>query len=462
MIEKFEEKINDIKRNSDKKFMGVLAFLVFGMVCVFAMDMSNNFKRQKQQVQDEYNRAMYEIVGYINNVETELAKLQITTTPKLTSVTLASIWKQSTMAKENLEQLPVDQQAMSNAAKYLSQVSDFSYALMKQTISGEKITDEEYDQIALIYDNSIELSEVMAQIYDDLNNGRIKWNELRDEGDQKLPTINVAESVANIDQIGRTFQNYEGLIYDGAYSDHLLNSNPKSLKDVETTKIQAREYIVELFGNDNVEYINDKDDSDGLISLYRFDVKLKSEKSIRDISITKKDCKLYLMISDRRVNEENLSMDEAKEKGMEFLKKIGIDDVKDTYYLKTENMAIINYAAIQDDVVLYPDLVKVKVALDNGEICSVETQGYTFNHTKRENLKPKNSVESAKKVLNKNIRILSENLAIIPTESKNEVLTYEFKGKLDGREFIIFVNAETLQEEQVFLILETPGGILTM
>ncbi len=462
MIEKFEEKINDIKRNADKKFLGVLAFLVFGMVCVFAMDMSNNFKRQKQQVQDEYNRSMYEIVGYINNVETELAKLQITTTPKLTSVTLASIWKQSTMAKENLEQLPVDQQAMSNAAKYLSQVSDFSYSLMKQTISGEKITDEEYDQIAQIYDSSIELSSVMEQIYDDLNNGRIKWNELRNSGDQKLPTVNAAESVSNIDQIGRTFQNYEGLIYDGAYSDHLLNSTPKYLTGSEATKEQAREYITNLFGSDNIEYITDKDDSDGLVSLYRFDVKLKNAKAVRDISITKKDCKLYLMISDRKVNEENISMDDAKQKGIDFLKKIGIDNVKDTYYLKTENMAIINYAATQDNVTLYPDLVKVKVALDDGEICSVETQGYTFNHTKRENLTPKNSVEKAREVLNKNIKVISEDIAIIPTESKNEVLTYEFKGKIDDREFLIFINTETLQEEQVFLILETPGGILTM
>ncbi len=463
MIEKIEDKLNDFKEKVDKKFIGVYTFLVFGLVCVFAMDMSNNFKRQKQQMQDEYNRAMYEVVSYVNNVETELAKLQVTTTTKFTSTTLASIWKQSSMAKENLEQLPADQQALSNSAKYLAQVSDFSYSLMKQTISGEKITDEEYDQISQIYDSSKELADVMQAIYDDLNNGRIKWDELKDSSNQKLPTVNVAESVSNIDNIGKTFQNYEGLIYDGAYSDHLLTSTPKSLaSDADVSQDQARAYITELFGTDNIEYINDQGESSGLIDLYKFNVKFVNEKSERNISITKKGCKLYLMISDRKVENEDISMDDAKQKGLEFLGKLGITDVKDTYYLKTENMAIINYAAVQDGVTLYPDLIKVKIALDDGEVCSAELQGYIFNHVTRTDIKPTNSIEKARAVINKNIAITSEGLAIIPTESKNEILTYEFKGKIDKREFIIYINTETLQEEEVFLILNTPGGILTM
>ena len=125
-------------------------------------------------------------------------------------------------------------------------------------------------------------------------------------------------------------------------------------------------------------------------------------------------------------------------------------------------MAIINYAGTQDGIILYPDLIKVKVALDTGEICSVESQGYIFNHEKRENVTPKISMEEAKSSLNKNIEVMSEGLAIIPTDSKDEVLTYEFKGMVGNREFLIYINAETAQEEKVLMIRETPGGILTM
>lgn len=462
MIEKFEKKVNELKEKINKKVLGVGVFMVFGALSIFGVEMTNNFKRQKQASEDEYNRAMYEMVGYISNVESELAKLQITNTPKMTSTTLASIWKQSNLAKENLEELPSTQNSMSKASKYLSQVSDYSYSLLKKTTQNKKLNDEEYATIAKLYKSSQDLGSIMTDIYNDLNDGRIRWDELKKVSDEKLSQSEEVTTVSNIEKIGKNFQEYEGLIYDGAFSDHLLNMQPKFLSNNEVTKDQAKENIIKIFKEENIETLEELEDSNGTIDLYNFKLKLKNEPDIKNISMTKKDGKLYLMISDRKVEEEKISMEEAESKGLEFLKSIGIDNVKENYYLKTENFAIINYAALQDKVVLYPDLVKVKVALDTGEICSVEAQGYIFNHTKRNDITPTISIEKARKAINKNLNILSEGVAIIPTESKSEVLTYEFKGKIDEREFLIYVNAKTGEEEKILLILKTEGGTLTI
>lgn len=462
MMDKFEKKIKEIKNKTNKKVVAVIAFMIFGAMCIFAMEMTNNFKRQKQQVENDYNKAMYQAVGYIKNVETDLAKLQITNTPRITITTLSSIWKQSNLAKENLESMPIEQNTFANTSKYLSQLSDYSYTLMKNVIEKSKLTDEDYDNIKIMQEECNKLSKVMSEVYQDLNYGRIKWDELKKIGNKKLSELEISSSVSNIVSIAKSFQEYEGLIYDGAFSDHLLDRNPKYLSNNEVTKEDAKNYIITLFGAEDIEYINEKEDTQEKISLYNFDVKLKSSEMIRNISITKNDCKLYLMISDRNVESENIVMNEAKRAGKEFLKKLGIEDAKDTYYLKTGNMAIINYAGTQDGIILYPDLIKVKVALDTGEICSVESQGYIFNHEKRENVTPKISMEEAKSSLNKNIEVMSEGLAIIPTDSKDEVLTYEFKGMVGNREFLIYINAETAQEEKVLMIRETPGGILTM
>lgn len=462
MIEKFEKKVNELKQKINKKALSVGVFMVFGALSIFGVEMTNNFKRQKQASEDEYNRAMYEMVGYISNVESELAKLQITNTPKMTSTTLASIWKQSNLAKENLEELPSTQNSMSKASKYLSQVSDYSYSLLKKTTQNEKLNDEEYATIAKLYKSSQDLGSIMTDIYNDLNDGRIRWDELKKVSDEKLSQSEEVTTVSNIEKIGKNFQEYEGLIYDGAFSDHLLNMQPKSLSNNEVTKDQAKENIIKIFKEENIEMLEELEDSNGTIDLYSFKLKLKNEPDIKNISMTKKDGKLYLMISDRKVEEEKISMEEAESKGLEFLNSIGIDNVKENYYLKTENFAIINYAALQNNVVLYPDLVKVKVALDTGEVCSVEAQGYIFNHTKRDDITPTISIEKARKSINKNLNILSEGVAIIPTESKSEVLTYEFKGKIDEREFLIYVNAKTGEEEKILLILKTEGGTLTM
>jgi len=60
------------------------------------------------------------------------------------------------------------------------------------------------------------------------------------------------------------------------------------------------------------------------------------------------------------------------------------------------------------------------------------------------------------------VEILSSGLAIIPTNYKTEIFTYEFKGKLNNRDFLVYINAETGKEENILMIIDTPNGILTM
>lgn len=459
MIEKIEIKLNKLKKKVNKKVLNVAIFMTFGALIIFSLEMTNNFKRQKNLVQDEYNKSMYLAVSYINNVEVDLAKLLVTSTPKMSAVTLADIWKQANLAKECLEQIPVGQNSMANASKYLTQVSDFSYTLMKQNISDIKLTEDEYEKLKHIYEDSSKLSSKMSDIYDDLNAGRIKWDELEKIGNEKLPDNDISNSIS---EVGKTFQNYEGLIYDGAFSDHLLSSEPKFLSQKEISEDDAKKYIEEVILNDEkIDKIEFKGESNGKIELYNFDVTLDSKQK-RTISITKNDCKLYLMIGDKKVKEQNISVGEAKKRGMEFLNKLGIDNMTETYYQKTENMIVINYAATQDGVILYPDLIKVKISLDDGKVYGVEAAGYIFNHTTRNNLKPSISQEKAKSILNSSIEIISSDLALIPTESNSEILTYEFKGKIDNREFLIYINADNAREEKVLLVIDNKNGVLTM
>ena len=459
MIEKIEIKLNKLKKKVNKKVLNVAIFMTFGALIIFSLEMTNNFKRQKNLVQDEYNKSMYLAVSYINNVEVDLAKLLVTSTPKMSAVTLADIWKQANLAKECLEQIPVGQNSMANASKYLTQVSDFSYTLMKQNISDIKLTEEEYEKLKHIYEDSSKLSSKMSDIYDDLNAGRIKWDELEKIENEKLPDNDISNSIS---EVGKTFQNYEGLIYDGAFSDHLLSSEPKSLSQKEISEDDAKKYIEEVILNDEkIEKIEFKGESNGKIELYNFDVTLDSKQK-RTISITKNDCKLYLMIGDKKVKEQNISVDEAKKRGMEFLNKLGIDNMIETYYQKAENMIVINYAATQDGVILYPDLIKVKISLDDGKVYGVEAAGYIFNHTTRNNLRPSISQEKAKSILNSSLEIISSDMALIPTESNSEILTYEFKGKIDNREFLIYINADNAREEKVLLVIDNKNGVLTM
>ena len=181
-----------------------------------------------------------------------------------------------------------------------------------------------------------------------------------------------------------------------------------------------------------------------------------------NLSISKKGGHMVSMNANREVNSEVISQEEADEKGKAFLEAKGFKNMKETYYLKQEGIVTINYAATQNDVVMYPDLIKVKVALDNGEILGVETTGYLNNHIQRDVSHINITKEEAKKSLNKDLQIESEGLAVIPTEWKTEILCYEFKGKVEDREFLVYINADNGREEDILIITNTPNGTLTM
>ena len=129
--------------------------------------------------------------------------------------------------------------------------------------------------------------------------------------------------------------------------------------------------------------------------------------------------------------------------------------------MKENGFITVNYAYTQEDVTMYPDLIKVKIALDNGEIIGLDATGYLNCHHERQIQKPQISIENARKGLSNKIEIKSEELAVIPTEWLTEKYCYEFKGKLDDTDFIAYINAETGEEEDVLIIINTPNGTLT-
>ena len=133
----------------------------------------------------------------------------------------------------------------------------------------------------------------------------------------------------------------------------------------------------------------------------------------------------------------------------------------ETYYLKQEGIVTINYAYEQDGVTIYSDLIKLKVALDNGEVLGIETKGYLNSHEERNIQQAKISKEQAKENLNPKLQIESEALAIIPTKWRTERLCWEFKGKVDDTDFLVYINAETGKEEDILVIVNTPNGTLT-
>lgn len=449
-----------IQINMDYIIIAIVVFIVVigGLVYVIV----NNNKEAKTASQNTYNMAFYEVVDYVQNVETYLAKSLISSTPEHGAETLTNVWREANLAQAYLSQLPIESQELANTEKFLNQVSDYSYSLSRKNIYNESLSDEDLKNLKDLHNYSVELENTLNQLSDDINSGRIKWDELTNKGTTAFAQQVSTSSMDGFSNLEENFHQYSGLIYDGAFSEHLTNGEKKGLTGDDIDEETAKQKAIDFIGKDNVQNVENLGFSENAtIPEYNFSVKTNSEDSI-SISISKKGGHIVYMNSNREVNAESISQEEANSKGKEFLNNHGIMDMKETYYLKQDGIVTINYAYVQNDVVVYSDLIKVKVALDNGEVLGIETTGYLNNHTKRDTSKIKISKESAKKTLNKDLQISSEGLAIIPTEFETEILCYEFKGKVDDKEFLVYINAENGREEDILIITNTPNGTLTL
>lgn len=464
-MEKINKGLINLKNNSKMKIMLAIIVVLVIVIVGLIIYMNNNKKEYKQVSSNIYNMSFYEAVDYVNNVETYLAKSLISTSPEYGAKTLMYVWREANLAQAYLAQVPISNEGLANTSRFLNQVSDYSYSLATKNISGESLTQEDLDNLKQLHDYSVQLKDTLMQLTTEITSGVISWEELKSN-----TNTDYAQQVANMSQEGfdsieGNFHEYAGLIYDGAFSEHITSMEKKGLTGEEIDEEKAKNIAKDFIGGDKIEEITSNGFSEnGNIQCYTFYVKMKNgeENNNASIAISRIGGHIVYMDYNRNTENEELSQEQADEIGKNFLKEKGFENMKETYYLKNNGVVTINYAYEQNGVVVYPDLIKLKIALDNGEILGIETTGYLNSHYERNIQTPKISKNEARGKINKNIEILSEGLAIIPTEYKTEVLCWEFKGKVEEKEFLVYINVETGKEQDILMIVNTPNGTLTM
>lgn len=452
------EKMNCGVKNKIFSIVIILLVAIAGTIGYYAYDTNRNYNNLQK---NNYNESFGNLVNYMNSVESLLAKAMISKSAEHSAETLTEVWRDSNLALVYLTGIPMNTEELSQTAKFLNQVSDYSYSLSRKNIKNEELSDEDFDNLKSLHQYSVQLEGTLNQLSEELYAGTLNWKELT-----KNNSLEYAQAVDNVSvfsNIDSNLSEYEGLIYDGAYSEHVNKAEKVGLVGDDISEQEANQKVRDFFGEDKIESIElNQFLQNADIPCYDFSVKLKNQENKANIEIAQKGGWVIEMQNNREVSEEKLSQEEANEIGKRFLTQKGFENMKETYFTKLGNVVTVNYAFEYDEIVVYPDLIKVKIALDNGEILGIETDGYLNSHTSREFNEVKLTIDEARESLNGDLEILDEGMAIIPTEWKTELLCYEFKGKVEDREFLVYINAETGAEEDILVILDTPGGTLTV
>jgi spore germination protein len=118
--------------------------------------------------------------------------------------------------------------------------------------------------------------------------------------------------------------------------------------------------------------------------------------------------------------------------------------------MQYDNTGVFNFVTSENNIRIYPEAIKVEVALDNGNIIGFSAEEYlkSLNETRKIE-KTVLTSEQARAKVNPKFKVMEERQAIIVNDLNKEVLCYEFLGTIDDDTYRIFINAADGTEEEV-------------
>lgn len=439
--------------------IAVLAVLLI-IFCAMWYRCYRQNKELKVTVNNSYDRAFFELTDYVSDIDAMLSKAQLASDPSQLASISNEIFMKAAEAKSCFGQLPTENTNLENTAKFLSQVGDYTYVLSQNMINGATITDEEYGNLNSLNEYASTLSKSLSDIEQKIYSGEVSFNVAGNIG--AIRAMAAGDGIfKDLENVEKSFDNYPSLIYDGPFSEHIENMESYMLKSsAEISKKDALQKAKEFLGDRGEGLKFETETANTAIEAYNFG-KDNNGNHIT-ISITKKGGYVLYFLENKTVSTANCDIDAATGLAYRFLVSHGINNMTNSYYEVTDNIATINFAYVQDGTKCYSDLIKVKVALDDGSIVGMECKGYLMNHRQRDIPDVMLSEEEAKTHVSTHLDVSAASLAVIPKDSLREVLCYEFKGTYMNKNFIVYVNAETGKEEQILLLIESETGVLTL
>ena len=382
-------------------------------------------------------RAYYSALDSLTNLEADLSKALVASGPGQHALLLGRVSSLAGAASENLSALPAAYGADESGLKFLGQTADYAQTLAAAAAEGRTLSEKDVRQLSQLMHKSGELRR-------HLENGEGFAYDAPSE-EQKLSGIE-----------------YPSLLYDGPFSDGVRQGAPRGLSGEEITSEQAVEAGRAFLGAARAQRASDMQ---GPIPCWG--VSAETDGVTITLQVTRQGGKILWMAPETAGFETKLGMEACVARAREFLESHGCGEMEPSFTQQYDGLAVISFAAVQDGVTLYPDLVKAQVRMDTGEVVGLEANNYWMNHTERENLAPQVDEQQALRAVSGRLTVSGSRLCVIPVDDgldsgKTEKLCWEFAGEWNGSRYFVYIDAETGEEEKVLKVVAGNGGTLTI
>lgn len=396
--------------------------------------------------------AYYTLTDSLLNIENNFSKLRVTRDGNLAGEMLIDVAMDSQTAAANLAILSYSGYDMSALVKFCNQVGDYSKYLVTKLTGGEELSEEDYNTLAKLYEATYSIGKKLNAVKDALMSGEKIVTGL-DEFNSQFTEI--ADSLVD----GSI--KYPSLIYDGAFSDSLEERQPKALSGEDIDPEKQQDNIAKILCDYEIKSVKYTGESDNGFTAYVYDITLEDGSNVY-LQLAKKGGSIVMWDKQFDSQQPTLSVEEGVVLAEQYMQKQGYENVKGVYACVTDSVLYVNICYVENDIVLYPDMIKIKVSLDDGKIIGFEGLNYIYNHTERSLETPSVTEGEVRNMNFGGLEVQSVRLALIPLDNGKESLTYEVYGKVGNYAYYVFIDAMTGKAVEVLQVIDSDEGELLM
>lgn len=382
-------------------------------------------------------KSYFELMDGVENMTSNLNKIEVSESSTQQFSLLRDAQTSAEIASLNLAQLSSENQETEDLIDFLNKVGDYAKALAKRLQAGGTLSSEEKSKIS-------ELNKICEQIYDEFNKGIDQIYLAR------LPEgISISELATKFNE---NTIDYPELIYDGPFSDALSDMESKFLEGkAEITGAEGEEILKNLLKDYEIGEVKFVEEGGSDIETFTYDIKLGDTDGTAQL--TKQGGVLILLTCTPQLNEGESDEEELEACAVDFAHAVGFGELEVVWSEDLEGIEYFNLVPKVDGVIYYPDLVMVKVRKDTCEVIGIESKNYVLNHTERNNISYPLSEGGALSHLSSRVTPISVKKALIPTDWGVEITTYEVRGHANGKEYFIYLDAESGDEVKVLQVI---------
>ncbi|MBR4080997.1 MAG: germination protein YpeB [Clostridia bacterium] len=409
-------------------------------------------RRVRRTLEGISRAALWEVSEEMQSLTLSLEKAAVSGSHGQEAALLAAISRSAGDVCRCLTVLPLSHAAMSPTLAFANQLSDWAQSMLPRAAEGG-LTDEDRRQLqshqALCRQLTAQI--VLAQA----DAERSGFTRLADETFY-APADADARPLERIADQDHGMQ-YPALIYDGAFSDARRSGEPRGLPDTTVTAEDALVIAAEFVGRDRVTAAAPAPDAGG--SLPAWGVTIQTADVQLNLEVTRQGGKVLWMMPETARFQQLQSIESCRRAAADFLAQRGFGSMESTQHQVYDGLCVLNFAPVQDGVLLYPDLVKVQVRMDAAEVVGLEAHHYWMNHVRRELPEPAVSAGEAQANLAAGLTAGASRLCLIPWHA-DERLCWEFDCTAGDSRYLVYIDALTGEEIDILKVIPLSQGTL--